>query len=282
MLSTLQQEGVLAPPMPWSAEETFSLAAEGQVNDEKLHQGVTGKKAGLHQGAMACNSTTALGVSWGQSSRTASGATVSYDYDAFGNSFTVTGSTPNNYLYRGEQFDSELALYYLRARYYNPVTGRFMSRDPHDGKPNDPRTLHKYLYAGGDPINAMDPTGRDLFDTALITGGSAVTATEAGLAITGGAISEAAAAAYEALIQEMMIQMEINASVAEVSATYQEALWAALRAKGVIKILVCDGASVAFAMLDAYAFKNEKLDPVAAAAIAGAITVFRDVCKIWP
>ena len=45
MLSTLQQEGVLALPMPWSAEETFSLAAEGQVNDEKLHQGVTGKKA---------------------------------------------------------------------------------------------------------------------------------------------------------------------------------------------------------------------------------------------
>lgn len=37
-----------------------------------------------------------------------------------------------------------------------------MSRDPEDGKPRVPETLHKYLYAGGDPVNAMDPTGREL------------------------------------------------------------------------------------------------------------------------
>ena len=62
--------------------------------------------------------------------------------------------------YRAEQYDSDLGLYYLRARYYNPVTGRFMSRDPEDGKPVDPMSLHKYLYAGGDPINRIDPSGR--------------------------------------------------------------------------------------------------------------------------
>ena len=54
------------------------------------------------------------------------------------------------------------------ARYYNPVTGRFMSRDPEDGKPIDPKTLHKYLYAGGDPVNGWDPTGREETETALI------------------------------------------------------------------------------------------------------------------
>src|ERR1700749_4628520 len=54
-----------------------------------------------------------------------------------------------------------LVLYYLRARYYNPLTGRFMSRDPEDGKVRDPQTLHKYLYAEGDPINGDDPTGHD-------------------------------------------------------------------------------------------------------------------------
>jgi large repetitive protein len=48
----------------------------------------------------------------------------SYEYDAFGNSFTKQGTTPNNYLYRDEQYDSDLGLYYLRARYYNPNTGR--------------------------------------------------------------------------------------------------------------------------------------------------------------
>jgi RHS repeat-associated protein len=96
--------------------------------------------------------------------------TDSYEYDAFGNKFTVSGTTPNNYLYRGEQYDPDLGLYYLRARYYNPATGRFMSRDPGDGKRVDPKTLHKYLYAGGDPINVWDPTGRDLEDYELEEG----------------------------------------------------------------------------------------------------------------
>lgn len=63
-------------------------------------------------------------------------------------------------LYRGEQFDPDLGLYYLRARYYNPLTGRFMNRDPEDGLLTDPKSLHRYVYAGGDPVNLADPTGR--------------------------------------------------------------------------------------------------------------------------
>jgi RHS repeat-associated protein len=55
--------------------------------------------------------------------------------------------------------DCESTAYY-RARYYNSLTGRFLSRDPEAGKPAAPRTLHKYLYAGGDPVNAKDSTGR--------------------------------------------------------------------------------------------------------------------------
>ena len=38
-------------------------------------------------------------------------------------------------------------------------TGRFLLRDPENGKAVDPASLHKYLYAGGDPVNAIDPTG---------------------------------------------------------------------------------------------------------------------------
>ena len=95
-----------------------------------------------------------------QLTNSAGAVTDEYEYDAFGNSFTKQGTTPNNYLYRGEQFDSDLGLYYLRARYYNPQTGRFLSRDPEDGKPIDPKTLHKYLYASGDPVNRIDPRGR--------------------------------------------------------------------------------------------------------------------------
>jgi RHS repeat-associated protein len=61
---------------------------------------------------------------------TAGAITDSYEYDAFGNSFTVSGSTPNEMMYRAEQYDPDLGLYYLRARYYNPISGRFMSNAP--------------------------------------------------------------------------------------------------------------------------------------------------------
>ncbi len=86
--------------------------------------------------------------------------TDSYEYDAYGNHWTVEGSTPNNMLYRGEEWDPDLSLVDLRARYMNPLSGRFLSRDPEDGILTDPKTLHKYLYAGGDPVNMADPTGR--------------------------------------------------------------------------------------------------------------------------
>jgi RHS repeat-associated protein len=47
------------------------------------------------------------------------------------------------------------------ARYYNPATGRFVSRDPENGDEFDPATLHKYLYAASDPVNRIDPSGRE-------------------------------------------------------------------------------------------------------------------------
>jgi RHS repeat-associated protein len=98
-----------------------------------------------------------------QLTSTAGAVTDTYSYDGFGNLLSSTGTTPNNYLYRGEQFDHNLELYYLRARYYNPATGRFLSRDPEAGNEFDPKTLHKYLYAGGNPVNRIDPSGRDAY-----------------------------------------------------------------------------------------------------------------------
>jgi RHS repeat-associated protein len=57
------------------------------------------------------------------------GSVVTYDYDAYGNLIHSTGTTPNNCLFAGEQFDPDLGLYYNRARYLNTSTGRFWSMD---------------------------------------------------------------------------------------------------------------------------------------------------------
>jgi RHS repeat-associated protein len=87
--------------------------------------------------------------------------TDTYDYDAFGNLLHQTGTTPNNYLYSGEQFDPDLGFYYNRARYLNVSTGRFWSMDSYEGNDQEPLSLHKYLYASASPVNRVDPDGND-------------------------------------------------------------------------------------------------------------------------
>ncbi|GBC60970.1 RHS repeat-associated core domain-containing pro tein [Desulfonema ishimotonii] len=82
-----------------------------------------------------------------------------YVYDAFGALLGQSGDTVNDYLYTGEQFDEAVDGYYLRARYYDQGTGRFVSSDPWQGRINEPMTLHKYLYANANPIINRDPSG---------------------------------------------------------------------------------------------------------------------------
>ena len=82
-----------------------------------------------------------------------------YDYDAFGNLISSTGTTPNNYLFAGEQFDAVLGVYYNRARFYDQRAGRFWTMDLFEGHDQDPNSLHKYLYAKASPVLAVDPSG---------------------------------------------------------------------------------------------------------------------------
>ncbi|HEX8150503.1 MAG TPA: PKD domain-containing protein [Pyrinomonadaceae bacterium] len=89
----------------------------------------------------------------------AGAVTDTYTYDAFGTLVSRTGATPNEYLYAGERFDPETGFYYLRARYVRPDTGRFWTMDSFEGNTSDPLSLHKYLYAGADAVNKVDPGG---------------------------------------------------------------------------------------------------------------------------
>ncbi|HEX7152060.1 MAG TPA: RHS repeat-associated core domain-containing protein [Thermoanaerobaculia bacterium] len=92
---------------------------------------------------------------------TAAGGTVTdtYAYDAFGIVTSSTGTTPNDYLFSGQQYDRDLGLYFKRARYYSQDRGRFMTMDPMPGRRNDPLTLHRYMFGHADPVNRIDPCG---------------------------------------------------------------------------------------------------------------------------
>jgi RHS repeat-associated protein len=104
-----------------------------------------------------------------QLSNGAVGVTDTYSFDAFGNLLNSSGTTLNDYLYTGEQYDPNSHFYYLRSRYYNQQAGRFVSLDSFDGRSADPLSLHKYLYTAGNPINHLDPGGDEFFGFADVT-----------------------------------------------------------------------------------------------------------------
>ena len=85
--------------------------------------------------------------------------TDTYSYNAYGELTRRTGGTENHYLYTGEYYDGVSGLYYLRARYMDPETGTFLSMDTYEGDMYEPVTLHKYLYANGNPVKYTDPSG---------------------------------------------------------------------------------------------------------------------------
>ncbi|MGH9762316.1 MAG: RHS repeat-associated core domain-containing protein, partial [Blastocatellia bacterium] len=108
--------------------------------------------------------------------------TDTYDYDAFGILIHQTGSTPNLYLYSAEQFDPDLGMYYLRARYMSSATGRFWTMDSFEGFGDDPLSLHKYTYCSGNPVTRADPSGHEDFNLQTTTVTTLVVATLQALA----------------------------------------------------------------------------------------------------
>jgi RHS repeat-associated protein len=108
--------------------------------------------------------------------------TDTYAYDAFGNTVAQTGSTVNEFQYRGEQYDASLQMYYLRARYYRPQTGTFLTQDTYEPADQilcscrgDRRIIpqtginHLFEYTQGDPVNYIDPGGKDSIIETIIT-----------------------------------------------------------------------------------------------------------------
>lgn len=87
--------------------------------------------------------------------------TDAYVYDSFGSLLSQLGSTPNPFQFVG-QFgvqQSAAGLQFMRARYYSPETGQFISRDRKWGRSDLSQSLNLYAYAGSNPLLFSDPSG---------------------------------------------------------------------------------------------------------------------------
>jgi RHS repeat-associated protein len=87
---------------------------------------------------------------------------ATYGFDVYGNLTASTGTVASPLRFAGQYWDSESGLYYLRARYYDPATAQFLTRDPWVALTHAP-----YSYAGDNPLNAADPSGRCVEDACV-------------------------------------------------------------------------------------------------------------------
>ncbi len=76
----------------------------------------------------------------------------SYDYDDYGNMISQTEGITNDYTYTGKERDKDSGLYYFGARYYNPIIGRWLTKDPLP-------FINRYCYVKANPINFIDKWG---------------------------------------------------------------------------------------------------------------------------
>lgn len=81
----------------------------------------------------------------------------SYQYDPWGRTESASEQVENRFRFTGRDFDSQAGLYYLRARFYDPASGRFASEDPIGLLAG----LNPYSYAANSPLTLRDPFGLD-------------------------------------------------------------------------------------------------------------------------
>jgi RHS repeat-associated protein len=142
------------------AYDLFSLIEETNASGSAVARYTHGLKideplAMLRSGATSYYHADGLG-SLTSLSNSAGALAQTYTYDSFGKQTASSGSLTNPFQYTGRELDSETGLYFYRARYYDPSTGRFLSEDPlqHDGGNNF------YAYVLNDPLNLTDAFGK--------------------------------------------------------------------------------------------------------------------------
>ena len=94
-------------------------------------------------------------------------AVARHDYRPYGEPVDWTGPNGAPELrngFNGQRYDDETNLYYFGARYYDPEIGRFLTADTQVPDPMNPKVLHRYAFAGDNPIRYVDPTGHAFWE----------------------------------------------------------------------------------------------------------------------
>jgi RHS repeat-associated protein len=131
---------------------TTMAKSEGQDNSEKIYY--------YHS-----NHLGSVNVITDEDSR----VTARRDYRPYGDPYEWSGAQagPRELLhtFQGQKLDDNTGLYNFKARHYDAELGRFMSADTVVSDTGDPRTLHRYAFAGGNPVKFVDPTGRSFWSS---------------------------------------------------------------------------------------------------------------------
>jgi RHS repeat-associated protein len=183
--SVYDGDGLRAETADSPSRERFVYDGENVVVEATADGSIAGTVRGLRAISRAGGGTKAyfLHSSTGDVLRlvTSDGGDVIYRYDAFGNSLSgdgpghatgVLSCLDNPFQYGGEPSDRETGYYYLRARFYDPAIGRFVSEDSWHGDrvrdpANSPLGNLPYAYCAGNPVRYTDPSGHNYLDINL-------------------------------------------------------------------------------------------------------------------
>ena len=81
------------------------------------------------------------------------------DYTPYGEVLRSEGTAETDFAFTGENYDAQTGLVFLRARYYNPAEGRFVSKDKWEGQYSAPLSFNKWDYGFNNPLSFIDPNG---------------------------------------------------------------------------------------------------------------------------
>ena len=131
-----------------TGEATDYIRANGMTL-ARLRGGVTTFPHADHLGSPVAATDSGGNVLWRE------------QYTAFGEKRLDPALNVDNEGFTGHIDDAATGLTYMQARYYDPVLGRFLSNDPVAFAPDRPQYFNRYAYALNNPVNMIDPDGRN-------------------------------------------------------------------------------------------------------------------------